>query len=96
LRFRAATNLDHHNIDVFPGQASFVDAHTVQVDHLGRPPILLSADVILIACGSRPYHPPGFQFDGHGTYDSDTFMLAHDMPKRLAVVGAGPMACSRA
>ena len=77
LRFRVATNLDNHNVDVFPGQASFVDPHTVKVEHLRRPPILLSADVILIACGSRPYHPPEFQFDGHGIYDSDTFMRAH-------------------
>jgi NAD(P) transhydrogenase len=96
LRFRAATNLDRHNVDVFAGQASFVDPHTVKVEHLGRPPTLLSGDVILIACGSRPYHPPGFRFDGHGIYDSDTFIQAHDMPRRLAVVGAGPMGCEYA
>jgi NAD(P) transhydrogenase len=96
LRLRAATNLDNHDVDVFPGQASFVDPHTVRVESAGRPPILLSADVILIACGSRPFHPPEFQFDRDGTYDSDTFIRAHDMPKRLAVVGAGPMGCEYA
>ena len=47
LRFRVATNLDDHNVDVFPGQASFIDPHTVKVEHLGRPPMFLSADVIL-------------------------------------------------
>jgi NAD(P) transhydrogenase len=96
LRFRVATNLDNHNVDVVPGQASFVDPHTIKVEHLGRPPSLLSADVILIACGSRPYHPPPFQFNGNGIYDSDTFLRAHDMPKRLAVVGAGPVGCEYA
>jgi NAD(P) transhydrogenase len=96
LRFRVATNLDNHNVDVVPGQASFVDPHTIKVEHLGRPPSLLSADVILIACGSRPYHPPEFQFNGNGIYDSDTFMRAHYMPKRLAVVGAGPVGCEYA
>ena len=65
-RFKVATNLDNHNVDLFPGQASFVDPHTVKVEHLRRPPIFLSADVILIACGSRPYHPPQFDFDGDG------------------------------
>jgi NAD(P) transhydrogenase len=96
LRLRVAANLDNHNVDVFPGQASFVDPHTVKVEPIGRPPILLSADVILIACGSRPYHPAEFQFEGDGIYDSDTFIRAHDMPKRLAVVGAGPMGCEYA
>jgi NAD(P) transhydrogenase len=96
LRFRVATNLDNHNVDVFLGQASFVDPHIVKVDHPGRPPIQLSADVVLIACGSRPYHPPGFQFDGNGIYDSDTFIRAHYMPKRLAIVGGGPMGCEYA
>jgi NAD(P) transhydrogenase len=96
LRLRVATNLDNHNADIFPGEASFVDPHTVRVEHRGRAPILLSADVVLIACGSRPYHPPEFQFDTDGIYDSDTFIRAHDMPKRLAVVGAGPMGCEYA
>jgi NAD(P) transhydrogenase len=66
FRFRIATNLDNHSVDVFPGQAAFVDSHTVKVEHLKRPPIFLSADVILIASGSRPYHPPQFDFSGDG------------------------------
>ena len=95
-RFKVATNLDNHNVDVFPGQASFVDPHTVKVEHLRKPPIFLSADVVLIACGSRPYHPPQFDFDGDGIYDSNTFMRANYMPKSLAVVGAGPIGCEYA
>ena len=95
-RFKVAANLDHHGIDVFPGHASFVDPHTVKVEHLRRPPILLSADTILIACGSRPYHPPQFDFDRHGIYDSNSFMRANCMPKTLAVVGAGPIGCEYA
>ena len=95
-RFKVAANLDHHDVDVFPGQASFVDAHTVKVEHLRRPPTLLSADVILIACGSRPYHPPQFDFDCQGIYDSNGFMRANCMPKTLAVVGAGPIGCEYA
>ena len=95
-RFKVATNLDDHNVDLFPGQASFVDAHTVRVEHLRKPPVFLSADVVLIACGSRPYHPPQFDFDGDGIYDPNTFMRANYMPKSLAVVGAGPIGCEYA
>lgn len=95
-RFKVTTNLDNHNIDVIPGHASFVDSHTVKVEHPNRPPNVLSAGVILIACGSRPYHPPQFDLDGDGIYDSNTFMHANIMPERLAVVGAGPIGCEYA
>jgi NAD(P) transhydrogenase len=66
-RLKVVTNLDNHNVDVVPGHASFVDPHTVKVEHPRRPPMLLSADVILIACGSRPHRPPQFDFDGGGS-----------------------------
>jgi NAD(P) transhydrogenase len=79
-----------------PGQASFVDPHTIKVEHARRPPILLSADVILIACGSRPYRPSQFDFDGGGIYDAHTFIQADCMPRSLAVVGAGPIGCGYA
>jgi NAD(P) transhydrogenase len=93
-RFRVATNLDNHDIDLVPGHASFVDPHTVKVEHLRRPPIFLSADVILIAVGSRPYHPPEFDFAAEGIFDSTTFVRANCMPKGLAVIGAGPITAS--
>jgi NAD(P) transhydrogenase len=96
FRYRIAANLDNHGIDVFPGDASFVDPHTVVVEHRGRSPISLSADVILIACGSRPYHPPQFQMDDDGIYDSGSFIRANCMPKRLAVVGGGATGCEYA
>jgi NAD(P) transhydrogenase len=95
-RFRVATNLDNHDIDLVTGQASFVDPHTVKVEHPRRPPILLSAEVILIAVGSRPYHPPEFDFDAEGIFDSTTFVRANCMPRTLAVVGAGPIGCEYA
>jgi NAD(P) transhydrogenase len=38
-RHKVMTNLDNHNIDVVPGHASFVDPHTVRVEHReGRRP----------------------------------------------------------
>ena len=95
-RFKVATNLDDQNVDLFSGQASFVDPHTIKVEHPRKPPVFLSADVVLIACGSRPYHPPQFNFDGNGIYDPNTFMRANYMPKSLAVVGAGPTGCEYA
>jgi NAD(P) transhydrogenase len=96
FRFKVANNLDQHDVDIFPGRASFVDPHTVKVEHLRRPPTLLSAEVILIACGSRPYRPPPFDRKIEGIYDSNTFMHANCMPRRLAIVGGGPIGCEYA
>ena len=96
FRGRLARNLDDHSIGFFPGEASFVDPHTIRVEHRGRPPITLSADVILIACGSRPYHPPQMHVDHNGIYDSDSFIRANCMPERLSVIGAGATGCEYA
>ena len=57
---------------------------------------MLLADVILIACGSRPDRPPQFDFDGGGIDDFNTFIHADCMPESLVVVGAGPIGCEYA
>jgi NAD(P) transhydrogenase len=95
-QLKVLTNLENHNVDVVPGHASFIDPHTVKVEHPLRPPILLSADVFLIASGSHPRHPPQFDFGGGGIYDSNTFIHADCMPKNLVLVGAGPIGCEYA
>jgi NAD(P) transhydrogenase len=95
-QLKVQTNLETHDVDVVPGHASFIDPHTVRVEHPRRTPILLSADVFLIASGSRPRHPPQFNFGVGGIYDSNTFIHTDYMPKNLVVVGAGPIGCEYA
>src|SRR6476619_4900844 len=70
-QLKVLTTLENHNVDVVPGHASFIDPHTVKVEHPRRPPILLSAEVFLIATGSRTRHPPQFNFGDGGIYDSN-------------------------
>ena len=93
---KVMTNLENHHVDIVPGEATFIDPHTVRVEHPRRAPVVLSADVFLIATGSRPYRPAQFDFTREGIYDSDTFIRADSMPKRLLVVGAGPIGCEYA
>ncbi|OWT60556.1 glutathione-disulfide reductase [Candidimonas nitroreducens] len=77
--------LDKNKVDLIPGFARFIDAHTVEVG--GE---RLSADHILVATGCRPTRPdiPGAE---HGI-DSDGFFELDEMPRRTAVVGAGYIA----
>jgi glutathione reductase (NADPH) len=77
--------LGKNKVDVIHGFARFVDAHTVEVN--GE---TITADHILIATGGRPSHPdiPGAEYG----IDSDGFFDLLEMPKRVAVVGAGYIA----
>jgi NAD(P) transhydrogenase len=81
-------NLERHGITLFRGEASLKDAHTVRVASPdGESEI--GADIILIATGSSPYHPPEIPFDGDLIYDSDTILHMDRIPRTMAVVGGG-------
>jgi NAD(P) transhydrogenase len=81
-------NLRRHNIRLIKGEAALADRNTMLVTSPeGRREI--SADYILIATGSSPYHPADIIFDGNLVFDSDTILRMDRIPKTMAVVGAG-------
>ena len=81
-------NIERHQIRLLRGTATFVDAHTVHISsNAGASEI--SGDIILIATGSSPYHPPEVPFDRDLIHDSDTILNMKRIPKTMAVVGAG-------
>jgi NAD(P) transhydrogenase len=82
-------NLDRHGIEVVRGEASLRDAHTVSVRPGEGEERLLEADVILIATGSSPHHPPGIPFDHPLIHDSDSILEMPRIPKAMAVIGGG-------
>ena len=87
-------NIERHHIDLVHGRASFDDPHTVRVQRGERQPdLLLNADVVLIATGSVPSRPRNISFDDPRLYDSDTILRMEQMPRSIAVVGAGVIGC---
>src|SRR3989475_9198483 len=87
-------NIERHHIDLVHGRASFDDPHTVRVQRGERQPdLLLNADVVLIATGSVPSRPRNVAFDDPRLYDSDTILRMAQMPRSIAVVGAGVIGC---
>ena len=81
-------NIQRHKINLIHGEASLQDAHTVRVTSSdGETEI--SGDIILIATGSSPFHPPNIPFDGDLIYDSDSILHMNRIPKTMAVVGGG-------
>jgi NAD(P) transhydrogenase len=80
--------LDRNDIDMFEGQASFVDDHTIRVCK-ENDCLQISGDKILIACGTRPARPEHIPFDGEHVFDSDEVLLLKTKPRSMIVIGGG-------
>jgi NAD(P) transhydrogenase len=81
-------------VQLFPGCASFVDPHTIRVAAApgatgSEKDVLLTADKVLIATGSTPSRPPEFPFADPRVHDSDDILNVKQLPRSLAVIGAG-------
>jgi len=82
-------NLERHNIEVVQGDGRLKDAHTVAVVQPDGSELDLETDIILIATGSSPYHPPGIPYDHKRVYDSDSILRMVEIPKSMAIIGGG-------
>ena len=71
-------------VDVFLGEARFLDGNTVAVGDLR-----LSARSLVIATGSRAALPPIDGLADAGALTNETFFDLRAQPRRLAVLGAG-------
>ena len=82
---------DELGVDVFLGEGRFVDSDSVEVD--GRH---LRFRRAVIATGARamPLPIPGLAEAGYLT--NETVFSLTELPKRLAIIGAGPIGCEMA
>ncbi len=78
-------------VDVFIGAGRFTDPQAVAVD--GRQ---LRFDRAVIAAGARPAVPPIAGLRAAGFYTNETIFTLAERPRRLAVIGAGPLGCELA
>ena len=92
---RVRARISHHDsarrfaslgADVFIGQAEFVDPHTVRV---GEKELQFTKAVI--ATGARAATPPIGGIEDVGFLTSETVFHLTERPRRLAVIGAGPI-----
>ncbi|MEE4608413.1 MAG: mercuric reductase, partial [Desulfobacteraceae bacterium] len=78
-------------IDVFIGEGRFVDAHTVEV--AGE---RLAFKKAVIASGARAAAPPILGLAEISYLTNESVFSLTELPKRLAVIGAGPIGCEMA
>ncbi|MFZ5502369.1 MAG: Si-specific NAD(P)(+) transhydrogenase [Pseudomonadota bacterium] len=80
-------------VALIPGSAAFVDAHTLQITDVSGKTRNLTAQVIVLATGSRPRRPTHIPFDKKTVLDSTSILNLRHLPESLLVVGGGVIGC---
>jgi NAD(P) transhydrogenase len=80
--------LSRNHVDLLVGTASFIDEHTLDLGAAGGNR-RVTAEKIVIACGTTPNQPPDVAFDGRTILDSDSVLQLERIPATMTVVGAG-------
>jgi len=84
-------------VDVQLGHATIVNPWTVEIKGNDGNTQRLTTRNIVIAAGARPFVPPlpGLDAVGYVTSDTmwDTFAAMDEMPRRIVVLGGGPIGC---
>ncbi len=78
-------------VTVIDGRGTFADEHTVRIAVNGGEELALRGRNIVIATGSRPVQPPIPGLDAVPYLTNETLFSLKTLPKRLLVVGAGPI-----
>jgi NAD(P) transhydrogenase len=93
---RIRNALSRAGVETFRGLASFVDPHTIRVTGQDGGAQDLRAEVILLATGTRPFHPPQYPIDNQRVYDSDSILMLDHVPRSLVILGGGVAGCEYA
>jgi pyruvate/2-oxoglutarate dehydrogenase complex dihydrolipoamide dehydrogenase (E3) component/uncharacterized membrane protein YdjX (TVP38/TMEM64 family) len=83
-------------VDVELGRALIVDPWHVQVTRPDGSVQTLSTRAIVVATGAEPFVPPLPGIQDVGVLTSDTLWALREQPKRLVVLGGGPIGCELA
>ena len=87
----SAERFSNLGIDVFLGEGRFTDGETLEVD--GQE---LKFSKAVIATGGRAIVLPIPGLEEAGALTNETLFSLTELPKRLAVIGAGPIGCEMA
>ena len=83
-------------VDVVLGHAKLIDPWHVQVTKADGTVQTLSTRAIVLATGAEPFVPPLPGLAEVGVLTSDTLWQLREQPKRLVILGGGPIGCELA
>ncbi len=78
-------------VECIQGEAKLKDPWTVEVD--GK---TLTSKNVILATGAEPFVPPIPGLDKVNYYTSDTIWNLQELPKKMTVLGGGPIGCELA
>jgi NAD(P) transhydrogenase len=81
-------HFDRNGVELIWGAARFHDDNILYVDH-GETFEMISAEVIVIATGTKPARPDTVPFDDRSIVTSDGLLKLDHLPKTMIVVGGG-------
>jgi NAD(P) transhydrogenase len=81
--------LRRNSVTSIIGTARFLDPHTVEVTPESARAVRVTAEHVLIACGTRSACTPEIPLDGQRVFDADQLPDVNELPRELIVVGAG-------
>jgi pyruvate/2-oxoglutarate dehydrogenase complex dihydrolipoamide dehydrogenase (E3) component len=83
-------------VECLAGEAKIVSPWTVEVRASDGTTRMLTTRAIVVAAGARPFVPPIPGLDEVGYLTSDTVWNLRERPRRLVVLGGGPIGCELA
>jgi NAD(P) transhydrogenase len=93
----ARHQLMRNHVELISANATFVDPHSLRLDLIdGSTSRTISADKIVIATGTETTRDGHVPFDGKRIFTSDDILHLDELPRSLAVVGAGVIGCEYA
>ncbi len=93
--------IKHHflrnGVDMYAAEAGFIDQHTLRLTSVDGSGVReVSTDKVVLAVGTITARDPHIPFDGQRIFTSDDIMTLKQVPKSLAVIGAGVIGCEYA
>ncbi len=88
--------LQRNNVTYLHGCARFLGPHEMELEAIDGARQTLTADVFVLATGSRPRSVPEIPIDHEHVLDSDSILSMIYLPRSLTVLGGGVIACEYA
>ena len=82
-------------VECIKGDAKITSPWTVEIDSGGQKRTLTTRSIV-IAAGAEPFVPPIPGIDAVGCLTSETLWDLRELPRRLVVLGGGPIGCELA
>ncbi len=100
LRRRLLITLDHevevlehqfarNRVQHIRGKAKFLTPETMEIVKDDGETMHVSGKSIMLAVGTKPYRPDSIPFDSESVLDSDELLDIKELPRSMAVIGAG-------